>query len=242
MPPKQLYHYAGDLVAQQTFPGLVELVPVGFWHTGSQGSRQAREDRRLRRLQDPEVAARAANSTMWQPAGMMQQQPMMGQPMMQPMMQPMLGQMQQQPMMGPMMQPMFGQPMMQPMSQPMMQPMFSQQMAPPQMAPPPNPPVPDERVDKSPWPRKKDWAKPAWSKEQADKGWKKGKKDEDDELAKGLWWEEQRTTRLILAVKLACVYGANTKTQMLRWCSQCKQKEYVGADLCLTPGCRLPEA
>jgi hypothetical protein len=241
MPPKQPYLYAGDLVAQQTFPGVVELVPVGFRHTGShQGSRKARESRRLRRLQDPEVAARAANSTMWQPAGMMQQQPMMGQPMMQ---QPMM------PMGQPMMQPMFGQPMMQqPMLQPMMQqpmmqqPAFGQQMAPPQMAPPPNPPVPDERVDKSPWPRKKDWAKPAWSKEQAEKGWKKGKKDEDDELAKGQWWEEQRTTRLILAVKLACVYGADMATQMLRWCSQCKQKEYVGADLCLTPGCRLPEA
>ena len=168
---------------------------------------------------------------MWQPAGMMQQQPMMGQPMMpqQMMGQPMV---YGQPMMQ---QPMFGQPMMQ-------QPVFGQHMAPPQMAPPPNPPAPEERVDKGPWPRKKEWAKPAWSKEQSEKGWKKGKKDEDDELAKGLWWEEQRTTRLIMGVKLACVYGANTKTQMLRWCSQCKQKEYVGADLCLTPGCRLPEA
>ena len=236
--------YAGAPTIRESFPGVFETVPVGYFHTrGSQGGAAARDRRRLRRHPD-----------MW-PA----MQPVMQQPM-QPMQQPMqpMGMMQMQPMgMMPMQQPMHPmQPMWMPSNQPMpsnmmamQQPMAPQPMTGMNAMPPPPPGMPpaddaSKKQKDDSWEANKKWAKP-WAKKadswEANKKWAKaGKPTAEDEAMSGKWWEAERNARMILMLKLVTIHNDDMAKHKLMWCHGCHAREYVGLDLCLTPGCRVP--
>lgn len=241
------YKYAGDLVPKETVFG-VENLPVGYFHTGSQGSQGARERRRERRS-----GQHSADVLLSEMQPMMMGQ--LGQPMMQPL-QPMMGLGQQgmQPMM-------MGMPMM--MGQPIL----------PSPAPPETwkkRPWQEGEQSKEDWKSKKsNWQPAQWRPEkkkpwQADE-WPAAKTEEEEPQAAKAWWERsgthevqqaggkgqakaqltledsfEKTTRLLYCVQELKVLHKSPKEVKMHWCPQCRQKTYLGNQICITPSCTLP--
>ena len=229
------YKYAGELVQKEIVFGL-ESLPVGWYHTGSQGGKLAREKRRERRqaLLSPESLSAEMQPMMPMMMGMPQQPVMMGQ---QPVMMP-----QQQ-----------GMPVM---------------MSMPVMSMPMNMPYEQKAPQEQQWQKKRGWqqSEGAEQKKKPWQQWWKPEQEPDSSLeqpAKKPWWTAgsydiqrpggmgkndsaekafEKTTRLLYAVQALKPLHVSPKLAKMHWCGTCKQRSYLGKDICITPGCKLPAA
>ena len=50
----------------------------------------------------------------------------------------------------------------------------------------------------------------------------------------------EKTVRLQLAVEVCLAMGIGVRAASMLWCQRCQSKTYLGAEFCITPGCRLP--
>lgn len=223
------FKYAGEKILKDTPLGGLEQVPVGWYRSsgteqGGWGSRQKR---------------RATREAMFSMNAMQPMQPMA----MQPGMQPMMG------------QPMMMQPVMMPM-----QPMVGQATQEVWQKKPwtPKPEWPKKRAWwESDWgqqakapPSKQPWKE--WPEEVEDYNWRKDQ-EKDNEKNKEKEWPSpltprteaaikmNKTARLLWVAQVAVDMGKQWKDCKLQWCEGCHKKNYLGANFCITPFCRLPE-
>ena len=215
-----MFKYAGDLIWKETAFGL-EQVPVGF-HRENQGGLGARNRRRARR-------AMAFSPPLF---GMGGWPPVFSS--------------------GP-----YGFPAAPPVFPSVGQataPVVFPPAPPPEVAvskAPPAEPAPDQQWKSAAPAADKAWGGkwPAWQKKQQEKDWeadepqwKKPKKQvplqtykETDEAFK-----QEKTARLLCITQQLLLAGRLTKNTNVHWCSHCRQKMYVGGDMCCTPGCIWP--